>query len=79
MQENENKKWWPWDLNPGPLAPKAGVLPTIPLFHQEKFAKKLRMTISNAKSFIKLLEGNSNGIYNMILFCYYFIVKAERN
>ena len=60
MQKNENKKCQPRDLNPGPLAPKAGVLPTIPLCHKEKFAKKLRMTISNAKTFKKVLEGISN-------------------
>ena len=79
MQKNENKMWGPRDLNPGPLAPKAGVLPSIPPFHWENFAKKIRMTTSNAKSFIQLLEGNSNGIYSMILFCNFFIVKAERN
>ena len=60
MQKNENKKWRPRDLNPRPLAPKAGVLPIIPLFHQENFAKKLKMTISNAKRFKRILEGNSN-------------------
>ena len=79
MQKNENKMWGPRDLNPGPLAPKAGVLPSIPLFHKENFEKKLRFTTSNAKSFVQILEGISNGIYSMILFCIFFIVKAERN
>ena len=57
MQKNENKKWQPRDLNPGPSAQKTGVLSPIPLFHQENFAKKIKKVYIQGQKCPKILGG----------------------